>query len=83
MKSLTNVVTVYMMITSILLCIGIFTSQVYLIFFHDIYIIEEKEINNCIELIFSNIIPLLVKGSFSFLLGVIISDWKYLLIGIM
>ena len=83
MKSLSNVVAFYMMLSSILICLCVFTFQLYLIIFEDLEIIEKTEYIYCIESMFSHIIPILVKCSFSFLLGIIVCDWKYLLIGIM
>ena len=83
MKSLTNVVTFYMKLTSILICFMIFTSQIYLIFSNEAYEFEENESESCIESIFMNIIPIVLKCSFAFLTGGIISNWKYLLVGIM
>ena len=44
---------------------------------------EEKDKNSCIESLFTDIIPLVLKCSFAFMTGGVISNWKFLLIGIM
>ncbi len=83
MKALTNVVSLYMKLFSIFICCAIFLSQIYLIFLKDEVSFEEIEKNSCIESLFTDIIPLVLKCSFAFMTGGVISNWKFLLIGIM
>jgi len=83
MKALTNVVSLYMKLFSIFICFAIFLSQIYLIFLKDEVSFEEIEKNSCIESLFTDIIPLVLKCSFAFMTGGVISNWKFLLIGIM
>lgn len=83
MKALTNVVSLYMKLFSIFICFAMFISQIYLIFFKDNVSFEEKENISCIDSLFSDLIPLVLKCSFAFMTGGIISNWKFLLVGIM